>query len=136
MGVCASKVYIPTMQVPLHMTGGGLMGLLAAASLQSRARTTGAGRKGVAHLLAAGTWTSVGVLAGALRATTGAKSAKQASVLASFQVSLSRVGLQRPLLESVARKIEYDSLPFYVLKRHALRRSSPCPTTTLLRQGR
>ena len=74
MAVCTPNVYIPTMQVLLHMIGGGLTGLPAAASLQSRAKTTGAGRKGAAHLLAAGTWTSAGALAGALRATTGAKS--------------------------------------------------------------
>ena len=77
MGVLALKVYIPTMQVLLHTTGGGLTGLLAAASLQSRARTTGAGKKGAARLLAAGTWTSAGALAGALRATTGAESASR-----------------------------------------------------------
>ena len=84
----ALKVYIPTMQVLLHMTGGGLTGLLAAASLQSHARTTGAGRKGAAHLLVAGIWTSAGALAGALRATTGAKSANQASVLGLLPASV------------------------------------------------
>ena len=75
-------MYVPfPMQVVLHMTGGGLTRLLAAASLQSHARTTEVGRKGAAHLLAAGTWTSAGALAGALQATTGAKSAQQALCL-------------------------------------------------------
>ena len=101
--MCALRLYIPAMQVLLHMTGGGLMDLLAAASLQSRARTIEAGRTGAAYLLAAGTQTSAGALAGALRATTGAKSAQQGTVHALFRPSLCQVSLQRPLVGSVAR---------------------------------